>query len=196
MSNTVNGRRGGDGRWIGGIILVIVGVGLLLGQLVPDVGRYAALIVGLGLLVIFILTRNPGTLIGGCIVTGIGVGIVLDDLMPAADGQSWIPLCLGLGFLGIWVFGSLLRVPEARFWPLIPGGVLTFVGVAVLGGLSSQVAQYVWPVVLILIGLIAIARSIRRRPDAARPTTTTPSAAGSGEATGDEPPPLGPPADA
>jgi len=165
MSGPTSERRGADRRWIGGLILILVGGGLLAGQFVPDIGRYAPLVVGLGLLVIFIVTRNAGALIGGAIVTGIGVGILLDEQFPSTAG-SWIPLCLGLGFLGIWVFGSLLRMPEARFWPLIPGGILTFVGIATLGGLSSEIGQYAWPILLIVIGVVSIAGSLRRKPAA------------------------------
>ena len=163
MSGPSTERRGNDGRWIGGIILILIGVGLLANQFVPDIGRYAPLVVGLGLLIIFLVTRNAGALIGGSIVTGIGIGLLMDEQFPATNG-SWIPLCLGLGFLAIWVFGGLLRMPEARFWPLIPGGILTFVGIAALGGLSSDIGQYVWPIVLILIGVVSIAGSLRRKP--------------------------------
>ena len=103
MAGSSSGRRGADGRWIGGIILILIGAGLLANQFVPDIGRYAPLIVGLGLLIIFLLTRNAGALIGGSIVTGIGVGLLMDERFPISGG-SWIPLCLGLGFLGIWAF--------------------------------------------------------------------------------------------
>ena len=62
-------------------------------------------------------------------------------------------------------------MPEARFWPLIPGGILTFVGIVALGGLSSDLGQYVWPAVLIFIGLVSIVSSLRRKPVAPSPTT-------------------------
>jgi hypothetical protein len=178
MSGPSTTRRSGDGRWIGGIILILIGAGLLAGQFVPDIGRYAPLVIGLGLLIIFLLTRNAGALIGGAIVTGIGVGLLLQTQFPASGG-AWIPLCLGLGFLGIWVFGGLLRMPEARFWPLIPGGILTFVGIVALGGLSSDLGQYVWPAVLIFIGLVSIISSLRRKPVAPSPTTAPSSTTGS-----------------
>jgi hypothetical protein len=193
MSGPTSDRRGADRRWIGGIILILIGAGLLASQFVPDIGRYAPLVVGLGLLLIFLVTRNAGALIGGAIVTGIGVGILVDEQFPTTDGTSWIPLCLGLGFLGIWVFGGLLRMPEARFWPLIPGGILTFVGIAALGGFSSQLGQYIWPVVLILIGILTIAGSLRRKPTPpSQPSMTTPEA---GSAVPDQPIALEPPSD-
>ena len=196
MSGPSTGRRSADGRWIGGIILILIGAGLLAGQIVPDIGRYAPLVVGLGLLVIFLVTRNAGALIGGSIVTGIGVGILLDEQLPPASG-SWVPLCLGLGFLGIWVFGGLLRMPEARFWPLIPGGILTFIGIAALGGVSSQVGQYLWPVVLIVFGLVSIASSLRRRPAEPAPGAPPPAAPATGEqpVVPDQPAALEPPED-
>ena len=97
MSGSSGDRRGADGRWIGGLILILIGAGLLANQYVPDIGRYAPLVVGLGLLIIFIVTRNAGALIGGAIVTGIGVGLLMDVQFPPSEGTSWIPLCLGLG---------------------------------------------------------------------------------------------------
>src|SRR3972149_8468277 len=91
-----------DGRWIGGLLLIRIGVVLLVGQWLPDVGRYAPLAIGLALTVIFIVTRNPGALIGGSIVTGIGAGIVLAQLFPAARG-GWGPLGLCPSLLGpLW----------------------------------------------------------------------------------------------
>jgi drug/metabolite transporter (DMT)-like permease len=156
-------RMGSDGRWVGGAVLIIIGVALLVGQWVPDVGRYATLIVGLALLALFVLTRNPGALIGGSIVTGIGAGILLEETFPATAG-GWVPLGLGFGFLGIWLVGSLFRLPEARFWPLIPGGILVFVGLAGMGGGAADLLRYAWPVVLILAGLAVIFGGRRRRP--------------------------------
>src|SRR3972149_3643835 len=116
-----------DGRWIGGLLLIRIGVVLLVGQWLPDVGRYAPLAIGLALTVIFIVTRNPGALIGGSSVTGIRAGIVLDQLFPAASG-GWVPLGLGLGFLGIWAAGTVFRLPEAPGWPLIPRAPPPFLG--------------------------------------------------------------------
>ena len=102
MSGPTTTRRGGDGRWIGGLILILIGAGLLAGQFVPDIGRYAPLVVGLGLLIIFLFTRNAGALIGGAIVTGIGVGLLLEHAVPgsrAAPGSrsasAWVSSASG-----------------------------------------------------------------------------------------------------
>jgi hypothetical protein len=166
-------RMGGDGRWVGGAVLVIIGVALLAGEVVPDIGRYAALIIGLALLALFLVTRNPGALIGGSIVTGIGAGIVLEQTYPGSPG-GWVPLGLGFGFLGIWLVGTLLRMPEARFWPLIPGGILVFVGLAAMGGSVAELLRYAWPLMLILIGLLVIVGGLRRRPAALPSDASTP----------------------
>ena len=35
-------RMGADGRWVGGAVLIIIGLALLAGEAVPDIGHYAA----------------------------------------------------------------------------------------------------------------------------------------------------------
>jgi hypothetical protein len=168
-------RMGADGRWIGGAVLIVIGLALLAGQAVPDIGHYATLVVGLALLALFLVTRNPGALIGGSIVTGIGAGIVLETTFPDSSG-GWVPLGLGLGFLGIWLIGALFRMPEARFWPLIPGGILVFVGLAATGGAVADLLRYAWPIALIVIGLLVIIGGRRRQPTALAPDTAPPLA--------------------
>ena len=168
MSGPSTTRRGGDGRWIGGIILVLIGAGLLAGQFVPDIGRYAPLVVGLGLLIIFLFTRNAGRSSaawyrdrhrGRAAAPGAvpGVGRRLDPALPGPG----VPRHLGLR--------RLLRMPRRAFGPF-PGGILTFVGIVALGGLSSDFGQYLWPAVLIFIGLVSIVSSLRRKPVAPSPT--------------------------
>jgi hypothetical protein len=172
-------RMGADGRWVGGAVLIVIGLALLAGEAVPDIGRYATLVVGLALLTLFLVTRNPGALIGGSIVTGIGVGVVLQTAFPESSG-GWVPLGLGFGFLGIWLIGALLRMPEARFWPLVPGGILVFVGLASMGGSIADLLRYAWPIVLIGIGLLVIVGGLRRQPPALpsnAPTSLTESPA-------------------
>ena len=85
-----------------------------------------------------------------------------------------MPLGLGVGFLSIWLLGTLLRMPEARFWPLIPGGILVFVGLAAMGGSVADLLRYAWPIVLIAVGLLVIVGGLRRAPSALPPDTAAP----------------------
>ncbi|MFI5254562.1 MAG: hypothetical protein ACHQ15_03815, partial [Candidatus Limnocylindrales bacterium] len=75
----------------------------------------------------------------------------------------WVPLTLGLGFLAIWFIGALFRLPEARFWPLLPGGILVVAGLASVGGAAADVLRYAWPIGLILLGLAVMLLAWRRR---------------------------------
>jgi hypothetical protein len=112
-----------DGRWIGVIILIIIGVVLLAGQWLPDVGRYAPLAIGLALLAIFVVTRNAGALIA----VRSSPASARHRPRPALPGAATAGTHgARLGFLGIWAPAACRR----RVWPLIPGAILTFVGVA------------------------------------------------------------------
>jgi predicted benzoate:H+ symporter BenE len=72
-------------------------------------------------------------------------------------------LALAGGFLGIWVLGSLYRLPQSHWWPLIPGGILTLIGLVQLGRTEVSGALTLWPVVLIIIGALVLGRTITRR---------------------------------
>ncbi len=49
-----------------------------------------------------------------------------------------------------------------RWWPLIPGGILALVGLALLAGPNSlfllTYASYLWPLVLIGVGIFILLR--------------------------------------
>jgi hypothetical protein len=145
--------------------LVIAGLGLffLAAQLEPDVGRYVALILGLALMAVFVLRRDYGFLVPGSILTGIGIGLALDPaLQPQAQG-SVMMLSLAGGFLGIWVIGTVYRLPQNHWWPLIPGGILTLVGLVQLSRSDVDHALRLWPIILVLIGALVLGRTLTRR---------------------------------
>ena len=50
------------------------------------------------------------------------------------------------------------------WWPLIPGGILSAVGLVVLAedGIGGDVSR-LWPVIIIAVGLIILASSLARR---------------------------------
>jgi len=72
-------------------------------------------------------------------------------------------VALGTGFVSIWLLGLLFCVPESHWWPLIPGGILTAVGVAGLLGPEAQQYLNYWPIVLVVIGVLIVLQGLRRR---------------------------------
>jgi hypothetical protein len=146
--------------------LVIAGVGLffLAGQLEPDIGRFVVLFIGLALLAVFVIRREYGFLVPGSILTGIGIGIALRPLTAGDTEGGVMLLALAGGFLGIWVLGSLYRLPQNHWWPLIPGGILTLIGLVQMSRADVDGATRLWPVILIVIGAIVVGRGLVRRP--------------------------------
>jgi hypothetical protein len=145
--------------------LVIAGVGLffLAGQLEPNVGQFVTLIIGLSLLAVFVIRREYGFLVPGSILTGIGIGIALQPHVTGDTGGGIMLLALAGGFLGIWLLGSLYRLPQNHWWPLIPGGILTLIGLVQLTSTDVAGALSLWPIILIVIGALVLGRTITRR---------------------------------
>lgn len=151
-------------QWVGGAVLIAIGVALLLGQVVGATGQFVTFGIGLVLLVLFAVSRTPGTLIGGGIVTGIGAGVLVAANTTGDIAGAAVLLGLGFGFIGVWLIGTLMRIKEITFWPLIPGAILVVVGVVVLAG--SDVArnlELLWPGLLIVIGVIVVIAALRGR---------------------------------
>jgi len=151
-------------RMAAAVILIVVGVGSLAVQLLDltaDVGGLVVTIIGVAFLVAFAFTRQYGYLVPGGIMTGLGVGIVASGRLAMADEQTGgaIVLGLGLGFLSIWVIGTIVHVIRHHWWPIVPGGILAVVGVALLiGGQAVSLLDY-WGVVIVAIGLIVLWRA-------------------------------------
>jgi hypothetical protein len=156
-------RRDREGRLWLGLVLIGLGAIFLLDRLVPDIGAYLPLLVGLGLFAAFLATRAYGFLIPAGIVTGVGAGIVLQRSYP--EGGVFL-LALGAGFVSIWLIGSLFRLREQHWWPLIPGGILVTIGLVDLADESSQLADLLdvgWPLLLVAVGLLVIIRALVER---------------------------------
>jgi hypothetical protein len=148
---------------IGGLVLVIIGALLLIGQFWPDIGRYTVLVIGLGILAVFALTRSYGALVGGSIVSGVGVGVTLGTLYTGEMTGSIVLMSLGGGFLFIGLASYVLNMPERHLWPLIPGTILVAIGAALaIGGRATELISY-WPVILIVIGIIVMLAAYFRR---------------------------------
>ena len=146
-----------DRRVVPGLVLIALGVLFLLFQQVGVGGEAVVAVIGLVLLAGYAYTRNYGFLIPGGIMTGLGIGIILAARSPG--GGSAVLLGLGLGFLSIYVIARWRHMP-AGWWPLIPGGVITVIGLLVAAGESGLLAAAGrwWPVVLILVGVYLLLR--------------------------------------
>ena len=147
-----------------GFVLVLIGGGALVSQLLPDFDRYVPLVVGLGLLAVFVMTRSYVALVFAGILTGIGVGLLAADLLPGTkdDGPGAV-LGLAFGFIGIWAVGWFLRLKEHHFWPLIPGGILALVGTGLLLDLfETDASRLVIPAVVVTIGVLVMAGGFLR----------------------------------
>lgn len=156
-------RRDREGRLWLGLILIGLGAIFLLDRLVPDIGAYLPLLVGLGLFVAFLATRAYGFLIPAGIVSGVGAGILLQQTYH--QGGIFL-LALGTGFAAIWLIGSLVRLRENHWWPLIPGGILVTIGLIDLADEGGQLADLLdigWPILLVAVGLLVIIRALAER---------------------------------
>ena len=151
-------------RIVFAVILIVVGAVGLVSQVVDlpeSTGGWIVLLIGLGLLGAFTYTRQYGYLIPAGIMTGLGAGIIASESLAFANDEATggaVVLGLGLGFLAIWLIGTVMDVANNHWWPIIPGGILAVVGGALLiGGEAVNLLDY-WGLVIIAVGLFVLWR--------------------------------------
>lgn len=155
---------GSRDRLAAAVILIIVGLAGLAGQVFDvkaDMGGLIVALIGIGFLVAFTFTRHYGYLVPGGIMTGLGAGIAVSETLTLDGDQTGgaVTLGLGLGFLSIWVIGLLVHVDRHHWWPIVPGGILGVVGVALLiGGQAVDLLEY-WGVAVVALGLFVLWRA-------------------------------------
>ena len=165
------------GAIVAGVVIIGIGVFFLLGQVVPNIGRWIPLLIGLLFLAAFIARREYGFLIPGCIISGVGVGVLLSESVDEQWSGAVVLLSVAGGFIAIWLVSVLLRAGDrewprgasrdaarALWWPLIPGGILALVAVIVLAeeGFDSDLLRW-WPVLLIAAGVVILLSALSRR---------------------------------
>jgi len=153
-------------RYVTGLFLILLGAFLLVGQItgwemtpVLVLGGLAAIFLAWGL-----VTRTFGLIIPGGILAGIGLGVYLAQ-NPFADlsGQETGSLFL-LAFSGGWLLIALLSpLTNAGFqwWPLIPGGIIAAVGIALMAGFDPAILaylSYLGPLALVVLGIWVVLR--------------------------------------
>lgn len=156
---------------IAGIVLILIGLLALAPQLVPSDLVGLAFLPGLGLIFLAwgVAARNEALFIPGGILSGIGLGIILIEkvftgLGDEAQGGVFM-LAFALGWVVIPVLGRLVT-GKAHWWPFVPAGMIGLLGAAlVIGGETltwvGKSLSYLWPLVLIGIGLYVILRGRR-----------------------------------
>ena len=146
MQHTMHRR---EAPWIGGLILIAIGALMLATYVVPDIGLYVVLGLGLLFLVAFAFTRAYGFLVPGGILTGLGVGVALTPYVaPDLATGALIVGSLALGFAAIGVIAYAMHLEEAHPWPFIPAAILGTVAIFLAIG-NPEALQYLSIVVAV-----------------------------------------------
>lgn len=158
-------------RLIGGLVLVGIGLYLLAAQFIR--AEWMGMIILPGLSVMFLawglFTRNAGLLVPGGILGGIALGTYLNSSMYNGDMSVSEGGVFLLAFAAGWALITLTSalIGQLMLWPLIPGGILALIGLALMGGDTGlQILEWVgrlWPLGLIAGGLAILWRAWRSR---------------------------------
>ena len=172
------------GRSFAGALLVVLGVALLLIELTGVGGVAVVLLGGLAFLATYLATRSYGFLVPGGILTGFGGALVAEDLGLVGDLDL---VGLGVGFLLIPLVQLLSggRREGGWWWPLIPGGILT--GLGVVEHLRGDTAGLILPGLLIILGLSFLLSATRRSAAQAAAARREAEEAAAGALAGSEP---------
>lgn len=154
------------GSLIAGSILVYVGVITLLGQYIQAewFGLLFLPTLGAAFLLWGLIARQTGLLVPGGILSGLGAGALLStglltNLSDEAKGGV-VLISFACGWALITLLSAAIR--QTMWWPIIPGGILGCIGVLLLAGETGlkvlELAGKVWPVALILVGVVILFR--------------------------------------
>jgi hypothetical protein len=145
--------------WLG-ILLVVLGVALVIMQLLPGVSFTSLLLVGLGVafLAAWLIGHWKGATIPALVLLAWGgtrIAVELDYLR----GDGWTPLAVGVALILAWGIGQVQQV--RREWALWVGVALVIFGLAQVSDLLPGAWDLLWPLALVLLGVVLI---LRRRP--------------------------------
>lgn len=141
-----------------GIFLVVFGGLLLLKQVYPGAvdtaGSLLFLAVGVAFLASWAINRGMGSLYLGAIITALAA----PDLLSAAhvvSGPGVGTLCLGVAFL----FIALVRAASGAGWGWQAGlgAILVAIGASTIA--VPNFSDLVWPLLLVVLGVLLLVRS-------------------------------------
>jgi len=152
---------------IPGFTLAGIGGLIAMGDLIPRFnelfgGAFFLAMIGASFLVIYIMHREFWWAIipAGVLFTLALVTIVSPYNGSLAGAVFFFGLAATFGVIG------LMHVGKAEKWPWIPAGICALLGLIVLatsGALVNSVFGYVWPAILLVVGVYLIIRSIRKQ---------------------------------
>jgi hypothetical protein len=152
-----------DRHALPGIILVSIGLVLLVAQWFELTGAGVLAAIAAVFLTTYAASRNYGFLIPGMILLGLAAGVGLQESGYDPQGEL-VVIGLAGGFFGIFIVDVLTGHPD-RWWPLIPGGILSAVGSEQLvrGTAAADAIARFWPVVPVIAGVAILLTSLRSR---------------------------------
>jgi hypothetical protein len=155
--NDIGGPRGRSRVPWFGIFLVVFGGLLLLQQALPnfkEAGSILFLAVGVAFLVSWVVNRGVSSLYLGSIISALAA----PGLLAAAhivSGPGVGTLCLGVAFL----FIALVRAASRAGWGWQAGLGVILVAIGATSVAISGFSDLVWPLLLVVLGLLVLLRS-------------------------------------
>lgn len=156
---------------IGGGLLILAGLATLIGNVFQwplALGEWFLLGLGVCFLAWGLLARHIGPIIPGGILAGLGTGVVLITGPYAGAADETTAAVMLLSFAGGWALITVLSalVRQFAWWPLIPGAIIGFIGLAMIGGdtglrLLEIVGRY-WAIILVALGVYLIFKRERK----------------------------------
>lgn len=144
--------------WFGALLLLL-GLGLLIEQLIPELSFGSLLVLALGgaFGVVWLVGRVIGATVPALVLTAWALARMGEEL-DYLPGEGWVPLFVGVALLTGWVLGRFQGV--RREWALWLGLILGLIGLADATdalAVSFDLAVVV-PLALIGLGLLFIWR--------------------------------------
>lgn len=141
---------------------ILIGLDTIAPRLEDAIGGPLFLgMVGASFLVVYRVRRDSwwAVIPGGVLLT-LALVALLDGLDTTIDTGGIFFVGLGLTF---FVVSRLSGEKGALTWALIPGAILSIIGLLILAE-SVAILTYVWPAILILAGAYFVYRSLGRAP--------------------------------
>lgn len=168
-----------------GLLLIVLGGWLIATRQVPELQawleenfRWPMYTIGAGLLILLIglLTGNPGMAVPASIVAGIGGILYYQEVNNAYETWSYmwtlIPGFVGVGEILTGLLGDNTRHNLSRgLRKIVTSAVLFLVFATLFGGLEL-LGTYGAPILIILLGLYILARGFTRRGGSGVPDET------------------------